>query len=439
MKRSVPLPAALLVTLLVVTAALVRDRLPASARLRLMPAASPPAPTRVLIVLDTVRADYTSLCGFDHPTTPTLEALAARPGAQLSCRAYAPGSWTLPSHASFFTGLPVSEHGAHYVPSERADQPGGRARGLDGGAPTLAERFVDLGYQTASVSGNPYLEPRTGLVRGFEQARYRRLFGDLEGETLVEALREALLEVDPERPLFLFLNISDAHAPWDAVPEGHPWLAARPGMEKDLEGWWADAPGFKAGYQEALVPLYTWGEERADDTLARSLEVLEAAGWLGEGSRVVITSDHGEALGEHDLLDHGRNLYEPNNLVFLLALGEDLPALPSPVNAMEAYSLTLDGTLAGYPVESVAYPDHYFAQISRGAFGVYPWAARWAGREKWLLRGDDAARYDLSADPGEQSPLPTEVDLSALLETSREFSRIDPEMLELLRATGYTE
>ena len=67
----------------------------------------------VFVVLDNVRADHLSLCGYERPTSPNLEAFAAT--AWSSCEAVVPGSWTVPSHASFLTGLEVAHHGAHYA------------------------------------------------------------------------------------------------------------------------------------------------------------------------------------------------------------------------------------------------------------------------------------------------------------------------------------
>jgi hypothetical protein len=410
---------------------------------RLLPQATPSAPTRVFIVVDNLRADYTSLCGFDHPTTPTLEALAARPGAQLSCRAYAPGSWTLPSHASFFTGLPVEQHGAHFLDGAHLDIIDRAARGLSEEHPTLAERFQEQGYQTLLISGNPVVGPESGLSRSFGEA-HSSLFGQLEGQRFIEQLDRSLDGLDRSKPLLVFLNITDAHTPWDAVPEGHPWLAPQPEVEFDLEGFWQGTPEEQAALLAAYGPLYTWGVQRADDTLARSLERLEVRGWLGEGSRVVITSDHGEMLGEHGWLSHGRNLYEPNNHVFLLALGEGLPALPSPVNAMEEYSLTLDGTLAGYPVEAAAFPDAYSAKASGGRLGVERWAARWEGGLKWTWRDGAVRRYDLAADPGELRPADGEdaaiEALGARVEAVKaDASELEAGITEMLRAAGYVE
>ena len=78
---------------------------------------APKDTVRVLIILDTVRAQSLSACGYERPTSPTLERLVAE-GHHLNCTAIAPGSWTLPSHASYFTGLEAPEHGAHATASE---------------------------------------------------------------------------------------------------------------------------------------------------------------------------------------------------------------------------------------------------------------------------------------------------------------------------------
>ncbi len=80
---------------------------------------TPGRPTRtagsvVLVILDTVRADHLSACGYARPTSPFAEELFSNADFA-TCQAYSPASWTLPSHASFFTGLPAEEHGANTV------------------------------------------------------------------------------------------------------------------------------------------------------------------------------------------------------------------------------------------------------------------------------------------------------------------------------------
>jgi arylsulfatase A-like enzyme len=130
--------------------------------------ANPSAPSVVFIVLNNVRADHLSLCGYERPTSPFLESLAKE--TAFTCAAQAPGSWTLPSHASYFTGLQVLEHGAHSLKSgERvSSNTSTLARPLALEHSTLAEKMRDQGYQTLMVSANPVLGDATGLSRGFD-------------------------------------------------------------------------------------------------------------------------------------------------------------------------------------------------------------------------------------------------------------------------------
>ena len=141
-------------------------------------AGTPDVPKRpphvVLVVLDMLRADRLSLCGATRPTTPNLSRLRDEGGAATSCRAYAPGTWTLPSHASFFTGEEVPVHGADSLldPTDKESVSlwGDHVRPLGQGLPTLAERLGTAGYRTVLVSGNPIVSKwaATGLTRGFD-------------------------------------------------------------------------------------------------------------------------------------------------------------------------------------------------------------------------------------------------------------------------------
>ena len=104
-------------------------------------AARPGAPDVVVVVLDTVRAGNVSAYGYGRPTTPELDALA-REGA-LFLDATSPSTWSLPSHASLFTGRYPSSHGAH-----------GEHRFLDGRLPTLAQVLEHDGYETFCFTSN---------------------------------------------------------------------------------------------------------------------------------------------------------------------------------------------------------------------------------------------------------------------------------------------
>jgi hypothetical protein len=124
------------------------------AELPLRPEGGTP-PSFVIVILDTVRADRTSAYGYERDTTPHLSGLAAR-GVRFDS-AYATGCWSLPSHASLFTGLTASRHGAH-----------NEHLALEDHHPTLAETLARHGYQTASFTANPWIGDGTGMARGFQ-------------------------------------------------------------------------------------------------------------------------------------------------------------------------------------------------------------------------------------------------------------------------------
>ena len=125
-------------------------------------------PHVVLLVLDTVRADHMTLYGYEKPTTPRLEGiLRARPEAAIFPSAYANSNWTVPSHASLFTGLLPSEHGAHFGSGSR-NQFSLRDH------PTLAEAMRAAGYRTIGIYANPWLGHVEGMDRGFDVYRSPR-------------------------------------------------------------------------------------------------------------------------------------------------------------------------------------------------------------------------------------------------------------------------
>jgi hypothetical protein len=317
---------------------------------------APRPPDLVFVVLDTVRSDFLSACGHPHPTSPHLDALAARPTASFTCLAEAPATWTIPSHASFLSGLHYQEHGAGFGGFRRPSP-------VPPGLETLPQRLGDR-YQTLLVSGNPLLG-KAGLDRGFEVVSVAGQYDELYGEALVEALTKALARRD-RRPLFLLLNISDAHMPWADVPPGHPWLPATPGLRYStperkerarlLRGQLGEAAA--EAYRQRLRHLYEHAVERADRTLGAALEELQRVGVLRRGYRLVLTSDHGERLGERGLIGHGPvDLRETVTRVPLLfASDRDRPvAFPSPVSALETHSLLLDGRLRGHPIVAAGF------------------------------------------------------------------------------------
>jgi arylsulfatase A-like enzyme len=281
---------------------------------------SRPGPNILLITLDTTRWDYVSAYGQRENIPPAIDTLAKE--GVLYKNAISPSSWTLPSHASIFTGLLPTFHGAHYVKTDaEVDDALFKANKLSPDLPTLAEELKKAGYRTGAIIGGPLLHSRFGVDRGFDYYYDKNLRSYKEAEFYRNAADTTSLATDwlknhlhvtEGEPFFLFLNYFDAHTPY-IPPE--PW-----GMP--------DAP-------EELISIHGG---RYDDVFKGERELTEEeskvllsqyAGEIGfmdkqierlffemkrlavyDSTVIVATSDHGESFGEHRLLGHGRALYE---------------------------------------------------------------------------------------------------------------------------------
>jgi len=142
-----------------------------------LPPAREGAPDVVLVVLDTVRADHMASYGHTRDTSPTFDALA-REGAWFA-DATAPATWSLPSHASLFTGRYPTSHGANLMRSI-----------LDDRYPTLAEVLAAHGYDTFCFTANPWISDGVGLTRGFavQNRSWKKNRAGLFAERLLDEL-----------------------------------------------------------------------------------------------------------------------------------------------------------------------------------------------------------------------------------------------------------
>jgi arylsulfatase A-like enzyme len=406
--------------------------------------------TIVLIVEDTVRADHLSVCGYERPTSSHLATWVER-GAVFSCDAYSPGTWTLPSHASFFTGRHVLEH--HVLNKGFALEPSHE---------TLAEYFAARGYRTALVSANPTLTQASGVWQGFHHVAVARgLYSAWRGRDLGARLREVLSNFDPSEPLFLVVNIFDAHDPYPAVPQGISWLPPRTSIELNpanagprssvhrfLHGEMNEAQ--QMSFLAHVQDTYDWGVFQADRNLASVMKQLREDRWLDDGFRLVVTSDHGEHLGEHQMIRHDGPPWEGVVRVPVLFYDdtlEKMPSLPSPMSAISVYDLLKDGTLGTNAREvaaaSIAYrPDGKTRKDS---------VALWRSRQDKLMWLDGAMlHFNPDVDPLEAQPLPADGHPSLgrlaehveMLDTSKSKAvgrGVEPEVLDMLKAVGYIE
>lgn len=417
----------------------------------------------VVIVLDTVRADHLGMYGYDRATTPHLDDWAA--DALVYENAWTDAPWTLPAHASMFTGKTQREHAARSV-------------GLDDprkGAPlgqqfsTIAERLQTAGYRTVAVTGNrAFLHPSFGLDQGFDSWVNEQPGADTRGVQYTPADRirtmaEAALAQEDAHPLFLFVNFMDAHTPYKArrgyVRE--PALLRR-----------ATIPGNGGGFRKVATRLLKGGTlspevqrswVEAYDAELRFLD--EHVGALLAGSRAPYTfilADHGEYLGEHGLVEHAKDVYEPVLHVPFLVKSPAISSGREPrlVQTRDLAGMVLDA--AGLPsadvdrTSEVAVSELYFTlkkDLESKAYGARFNRIRRAFRigPHKLIVGSDGSReaYDLGADPGELVPtalLPPifdDLDARWLAEHPEGAvvpagGGVEPDM-EALRALGYAE
>ncbi len=253
----------------------------------------------VLIVIDTLRADHLSLYGYARPTSPALEAFAH--DAVVYEHATSPGTWTVPAHAALFTGRWPSSSGAERVPGDR-----NLAMPINPDLPTLAGILGNRGFHTAAfVANSTYVARVLGFARGFTDFFDHKLGGaDHVRTVFVEWLK------DRRDRVFVFMNILDPHEPYDPPS---PYKALFPGRDPR---WGAVFTNLvNAGtpitpeMQAHFVSQYDGEVAYTDHVLGAIFDDLKRAGRY-DASLVIVTSDHGELLGEHGLAGHGLAPYE---------------------------------------------------------------------------------------------------------------------------------
>lgn len=474
------------------------------------PSAAPPRKNVLVLLGDTVRADRMSLYGHERPTTPRIDRFAER--GVVYDRALSAGVWTLPSHVSLFTGKDVSEHGIDRVKDR-----------LPASATTLAEILAHAGYATWAFTANPFVSDGTGVTQGFqvveaawserwrgavaETMRPRLLDGDVNarrarqqiglghtmgfqaaGPTAHRALVEWLETRGDDRPFFAFINYMEAHTPRIPSPEARSRIMDASlsehslGVDQTVDAnvaWMAGAHDYSPRDFEALRAVYDATLVDWDDAVGDLLDELERRGDLDD-TIVVITADHGEALGEHERMGHQFNVHSPVARVPLVVVAPgqltpgrseqavsttsifgrilELVGLELPPNVEDRITVAGDASRGALTEYTAPHPlelsmlRHFAAPnmevyrrtmnaIERGSFR--------------LVEGSDGsvALYDVREDPGESLDLAPErgdlVDELRVLLRARqgrrdrplpaETTRFDEDARQRLRALGYIE
>jgi arylsulfatase A-like enzyme len=432
-------------------------------------------PTVLLVILDTVRKDHITPCGYDKPTTPNLKKLAQR--GTTFCNMRIPGTWTLPVHASIFTGRFPHEHGADFI-SDGISVPGFShlsMSGMNTELPTLAGLFRKAGYQTALVSTNPVLHPAVGLARDFNHVRVYKTFALNKQGAAYHTVDQVLTkELRPDRPLFMVVNISLAHSPYEQVPADAGWTTPTDEvMSPYKHGFFVRLVEGQIPELEAVEVLrkmksaYDWGVQLADKDLGKTLGVLSKRGWLNDKSVVIVTSDHGELLGEFGLLDHGRTVLHENIDVFAVVQAPGFKAGqldPRLVQSQDIFPTLLKAAGLKMPagVKAVALqtpdpkriaitvnqPDPHWTKIFKGKLGSKHLVAVQQGSRRVVWTDPDQLAEECSVAPGENlkeckvpkelTPIAKEIGTLAKKFTGQRVE-LPEETVESLRSLGYVQ
>ncbi len=366
-----------------------------------------PAANVLVVVMDTVGAEHLGLYGYDRPTSPTLDELAQK-GVRFDM-ARSTSSWTLPSHASMFTGRWPHDLAAGWLTP------------LDGSAVTVAEFLSSRGFATAGFAANyTYCASDSGLARGFTVYRdwiFPRLTAlrmlalvdrVVDGVRPLERFLEIQLDVDlfgplvqnlfwltkenrkestdvndefldwlsrrtqPERPFFAFLNYFDAHTPYRLRDTAIRRFADEPGGRPETEliqDWIALSDRDPSEQQIAVVrDAYDNCVADLDEQIGELWDELESRGVLA-GTWVIVVADHGESFGEQPgIFRHGTSLYRSQVHVPLVIIppagGPSAQVVADTVSLRDLPATIVD--LAGVSTGS-PFPGESLARFWRGS------------------------------------------------------------------------
>jgi arylsulfatase A-like enzyme len=457
------------------------------------------SPNVLLIVLDTARAQEFSLYGYGRDTTPNIARFSR--DATVFTNAISASNYTLSSHASLFTGLLPTSHGAHpKAPGPRSRQHAGEP-GLAARFVTLAEMLAGRGYYTAaSISNFLFLSQGYNLDQGFERfavLSYRcaapsprpllaRIVGRQSVDERVATPYHNASQVNhdvfdllgrltkrPQR-FFLFINYMDVHFPY-SPPSPFDVRFPGKGAPIDRDQYFELRNAVLRGdrtltpsERDHLISQYDGALAYLDVEVGELLERLKQLR-IYDNTLIVITADHGEAFGEKGYLEHGTSLYQdqihvplivkyPNSdrkgvvddfvsTIDIVPTVLQRVALPQPAALQGRDLQSLPATPR--PIISEAYPREAFQGL--GTRYQHVSRAIFQGRFKLIASSaDDLELYDLGVDPKETRNLEKtqtqEGDelkarlaawLSAASPQEGGAPVTDPETLERLRSLGY--
>ncbi len=377
---------------------------------------SPTNANLIIVVLDAARADHFGCYGYPRDTTPNIDLLARE--SVLFNSHYCQIPFTAPSTASLFTGQYPDTHWVIY-PAWEHEEP----------QETMAAVMKERGFATALFSSTPCASPVMGVGTHFEEAYYRTRHLDAGPGFSPESLLlqfKAWLDEHADARFFAYVHFIPPHSPYeqpsdmtvlfaDADPPGYdpvaftPWRFEFPVYEGERRPDLAEPPPVRE-----WLNLYDANLRYGDWAVGEVVETLRSRGLL-DNTVLVVTSDHGEAFGEHGYIWHPQAIHQevaripllvrlpggrvrgtvdtPTQTIDILPTVCDLFHMPTPAGVQGAsLSPLVTGTGeagANHTVTMSFQPRKYMVRTERFGLLVYE-DARWR------------AFYDLDADPEER-------------------------------------
>ena len=253
----------------------------------------------VIIVMDTARQERFSCYGYKRDTSPYLTQLATK--STTYDHAYTPGGWTAPAHASLFTGLfPI----AHQTTQENWR--------LGDHLTTLAEVFKVQGYETIGIVENPMLNTPFNFNKGFSQY-YEPWRFKSQGENMAfSSFKKSLSKRKTKKPFFMFINLNEPHSPYNSSEQFYYQFVSNRSITIEDNMWQEFFLGEKTFTENEirhLNELYDAEILYTDYLIGKMIQELQARN-LWEETVFIVTSDHGENIGDHGMMDHVFSLHE---------------------------------------------------------------------------------------------------------------------------------
>jgi arylsulfatase A-like enzyme len=282
----------------------------------------------IIVLLDALRRDHLSFCGYDRPTSPFLDSLIKKSVFFRNVVSAAPQ--TVPSVSSLLTGLYPYRHGSHFFSVTQSYHP---TRSIDaGGLPLmkpenllLAEVFAKAGYRTAAVSSNPGIRNVYGYAQGIEYFRYVDCFsetgaGVCDGSKVNRIFENDVLPRIKKDDFFVYLHYMDVHYPYFKPNSFKGRFIKYSGEPVYMNGKPDSITSEQLEYTQAC---YDEGVIYLDGLIKELFKIIENAG-LTKSTLIIIVADHGDEFMEHGGLGHGTTCYNELINSFILMIN---PAL----------------------------------------------------------------------------------------------------------------